>query len=55
MAFKISGFSTFSLLFFSVVAVIAASKRWRAAAMFVGFFLVGFFYIIRKGALQWED
>jgi len=23
--------------------------------MFVGFFLVGFIYIIKKGALTWED
>jgi NADH-quinone oxidoreductase subunit A len=23
--------------------------------LFVGFFLVGFIYIIKKGALQWED
>ncbi|MFZ9146534.1 MAG: NADH-quinone oxidoreductase subunit A, partial [Sediminibacterium sp.] len=23
--------------------------------MFVGFFLVGFIYILKKGALKWED
>jgi NADH-quinone oxidoreductase subunit A len=23
--------------------------------MFVGFFLCGFIYIVRKGALKWED
>jgi len=23
--------------------------------LFVGFFLVGFVYIIKKGALKWED
>ena len=26
-----------------------------AVAMFVGFFLIGFYYIIKKGALTWED
>jgi NADH-quinone oxidoreductase subunit A len=26
-----------------------------AVVMFVGFFLAGFFYIIKKGALKWED
>lgn len=26
-----------------------------AVAMFVGFFLAGFYYIIKKGALTWED
>ncbi len=26
-----------------------------AVLMFVGFFLIGFTYIIKKGALQWED
>lgn len=26
-----------------------------SVAMFVAFFLAGFFYIIKKGALQWED
>jgi NADH-quinone oxidoreductase subunit A len=26
-----------------------------AVLMFVGFFLAGFFYIIKKGALKWED
>jgi NADH-quinone oxidoreductase subunit A len=26
-----------------------------AVLMFVGFFLAGFFYIVKKGALKWED
>ena len=26
-----------------------------AVVMFVSFFLVGFIYIIKKGALKWED
>jgi NADH-quinone oxidoreductase subunit A len=26
-----------------------------AVLMFVGFFLAGFIYIIRKGALHWEE
>jgi NADH-quinone oxidoreductase subunit A len=26
-----------------------------AVLMFVGFFLIGFTYIIKKGALEWED
>jgi NADH-quinone oxidoreductase subunit A len=26
-----------------------------AVLMFVGFFMAGFYYIIKKGALQWED
>lgn len=30
-------------------------KGFQAVLLFVGFFLVGFIYIIKKGALQWED
>lgn len=30
-------------------------KTFFAVLMFVGFFLVGFYYIIKKGALNWED
>jgi NADH-quinone oxidoreductase subunit A len=30
-------------------------KTFLAVLMFVGFFLVGFYYIIKKGALNWED
>lgn len=30
-------------------------KTFMAVLMFVGFFLVGFYYIIKKGALNWED
>jgi NADH-quinone oxidoreductase subunit A len=26
-----------------------------AVLMFVAFFLAGFFYILRKGALEWDD
>ena len=30
-------------------------KTFLAVLMFVGFFLAGFYYIIKKGALNWED
>ncbi len=30
-------------------------KTFMAVLMFVGFFLVGFYYVIKKGALKWED
>ena len=30
-------------------------EGFMAVVMFVAFFLVGFIYIIRKGALKWED
>ncbi len=30
-------------------------EGFLAVVMFVGFFLVGFTYIIKKGALKWED
>ena len=30
-------------------------EGFLAVVMFVAFFLVGFIYIIRKGALKWED
>lgn len=30
-------------------------KTFLAVLMFVGFFLVGFYYVIKKGALKWED
>lgn len=30
-------------------------KTFLAVLMFVAFFLVGFYYIIKKGALNWED
>ena len=32
-----------------------AWKTFFAVLMFVGFFIVGFYYIIKKGALNWED
>ncbi len=46
------------VIFFYPYAVNFRELGWAgfgAVAMFVGFFLIGFFYIIRKGALQWED
>lgn len=46
------------VIFFYPYAVNFRELGWAgfgAVAMFVGFFLVGFFYIIKKGALQWED
>ena len=32
-----------------------AWKTFMAVLMFVGFFIIGFIYIIKKGALKWED
>jgi len=46
------------VIFFYPYAVNFRELGWAgfgAVSMFVGFFLVGFFYIIRKGALTWED
>lgn len=46
------------VIFFYPYAVNFRELGWAgfgAIAMFVGFFLIGFIYIIRKGALQWED
>ncbi len=46
------------VIFFYPYAVNFRELGWAgfgAVAMFVGFFLVGFIYIIKKGALQWED
>lgn len=46
------------VIFFYPYAVNFKGLGWHgfvAVAMFVGFFLCGFLYIIKKGALQWED
>ena len=46
------------VIFFYPYAVNFRSLGWEgflAVLMFVGFFLAGFFYIIKKGALNWED
>jgi len=46
------------VIFFYPYAVNFRELGWAgfsALLMFVGFFLVGFFYIIKKGALKWED
>ena len=46
------------VIFFYPYAVNFKSLGWQgfgAVMMFVGFFLAGFFYIIKKGALDWED
>jgi NADH-quinone oxidoreductase subunit A len=46
------------VIFFYPYAVNFKALGWEgflAVAMFVGFFIVGFTYIIRKGALNWED
>ncbi|HLL42868.1 MAG TPA: NADH-quinone oxidoreductase subunit A [Segetibacter sp.] len=46
------------VIFFYPYAVNFRELGWAgfgSVAMFVGFFLAGFFYIIKKGALQWED
>lgn len=46
------------VIFFYPYAVNFGELGWDgfwAVLMFVGFFLAGFIYIIRKGALHWED
>jgi NADH-quinone oxidoreductase subunit A len=46
------------VIFFYPYAVNFRSLGWNgfgAVLMFVTFFLVGFYYIIKKGALTWED
>ena len=46
------------VIFFYPYAVNFRELGWHgfvAVLMFVGFFLAGFFYILKKGALNWED
>ncbi len=46
------------VIFFYPYAVNFRELGWNgfmAVLMFVAFFLVGFIYIIKKGALNWED
>lgn len=46
------------VVFFYPYAVNFKLLGWKGFAeicMFVGFFLIGFFYIIKKGGLSWED
>ena len=46
------------VIFFYPYAVNFRQLGWSgfgALSMFVAFFLAGFYYIIKKGALQWED
>jgi NADH-quinone oxidoreductase subunit A len=46
------------VIFFYPYAVNFKELGWHgftAVAMFVGLFIVGFIYIIKKGALDWED
>lgn len=46
------------VIFFYPYAVNFRDLGWAgfwAVVMFVGFFLCGFIYIIKKGALKWED
>ncbi len=46
------------VIFFYPYAVNFRELGWggfSALLMFVGFFVVGFIYIIKKGALKWED
>jgi NADH-quinone oxidoreductase subunit A len=46
------------VIFFYPYAVNFRELGWKgfeAVLMFVGFFLAGFIYIIKKGALEWED
>ncbi|MGN6212309.1 NADH-quinone oxidoreductase subunit A [Parafilimonas sp.] len=46
------------VIFFYPYAVNFKSLGWNGfieVLLFVGFFLTGFIYIIKKGALKWED
>jgi NADH-quinone oxidoreductase subunit A len=46
------------VIFFYPYAVNFRALGWHgflAVIMFVAFFLAGFFYIIKKGALKWEE
>lgn len=46
------------VIFFYPYAVNFRDLGWQgfwAVVMFVGFFLCGFIYIVKKGALKWED
>lgn len=46
------------VIFFYPYAVNIKDLGWTgfwAVLMFVGFFLCGFIYIVKKGALNWED
>jgi NADH-quinone oxidoreductase subunit A len=46
------------VIFFYPYAVNFRELGWNgfgAVLMFVAFFLCGFYYILKKGALQWED
>jgi NADH-quinone oxidoreductase subunit A len=46
------------IIFFYPYAVNFKELGWEgftAVLMFIAFFLIGFIYIIKKGALQWED
>ena len=46
------------VIFFYPYAVNFRELKWHgflAVLMFIGFFLAGFYYIIKKGALKWED
>ena len=46
------------VIFFYPYAVNFKALGWKGffeVLLFVGFFLVGFIYIIKKGALKWED
>ena len=46
------------VIFFYPYAVNFKALGWNgfwAVLMFVGFFLCGFIYILKKGALKWED
>ena len=46
------------VIFFYPYAVNFRELAWGgfgAVMLFVAFFLIGFIYIIKKGALQWED
>ncbi len=46
------------VIFFYPYAVNLKALGWQgfyAVLMFIGFFLCGFIYIVKRGALKWED
>ena len=46
------------VIFFYPYAVNFKTLGWQGfgeVLLFVGFFLIGFFYVLKKGALTWED
>lgn len=48
-------FYPYAVNFKTFIADGTAKETFMAVILFVGFFLCGFIYIIKKGALKWED